>query len=159
MCGSNLDNLETNLHITCANEGDTACHHRATTEKLQAQITAILSRYDRTTNGTSGQSTKRRNGKRSTDTSANLTDVRKLGDKSRDKTDVTTRGETKDDGKDNDAGCVVDGDPDAETKECRNKGDGDHYIESTKLVSNNAWDDTTEDARTTLTHDIWHYGV
>lgn len=150
--GSNLDNLETNLHITCTNKGDAAGQHRAAREKLQTKIVAVLCGYDRTSNRASRQSTERCNGKRSANTSTDLANIRQLGDKSWNKTDVSARGETKDHGEDNDAGCVLHWNPNTQAEKGRDEGDGNHDVVSTKLVSDDAWDDTAQNAEIMLVY-------
>lgn len=152
MYSSNLDKLETNLHITCTDKGDAAGQHRAATEKLQTKIVTVLCRYDRTTNRASRQSTERCNGKRSANTSTDLANIGQLGDKSWNETDVAARGETKDHGEDNDAGCVVHWNPNTQAEKGRDEGDGDHDVVSTNLVSDDAWDNTAEDAEIVL---VW----
>ena len=147
---SNLDKLETNLHITCTNKGDAAGQHRAAREKLQTKIVAVLCGYDRTSNRASRQSTERCNGKRSANTSTDLANIGQLGDKSWNKTDISARGETKDHGEDNDAGCVFHWNPNTQAEKGRDEGDGDHDVVSTKLVGHDAWDDTTQDAEIVL---------
>lgn len=143
---SNLDHLESNLDISRRTDGDDTNQHCQAAEQLEAEIIPLLCRYNGTANRATSQSAKGLNRKGHADSCADLANVGDLSDECRCETDVSARGEAKDDGKDDNAGCVLDGDPDDETEEGGDEGDDDHDVVATHLVGNDSGDDASEDA-------------
>lgn len=84
--------------------------------------------------------------KGSSNSSANKTNVGDLGNERRSQTDETARREAKDDGKDEDAGRGLDGDPDGQAEDGRDEGDDDHDVEAANLVGDDSRNDSAKDA-------------
>lgn len=151
---SNLHPLEPDLDISRDEEDENTRQHDEATEQLEAQIVAMSLLHKSTANGTSSEGTKRLDGKGGANTGSDLANIGDLGDESRAQTGEATGREAKDDGEDDDAHGVLDGNPDSETEERRDERDDNHDVVSTDLVGNDAWNDTAKDATEKLGADL-----